>query len=163
MASGRSRTSFETCMRGRYRALSRRHELPRCDGHHITPATAAHKGQYEATSHMPSLLLHPLDRQHSTFHPPVHLVTLHHPRTQPSPIKPPSPLCDAKPTRPGSRFTQASGKVSWSIWFTWDTATHCNIQKCQSAVKGTGCPTVLLSFAPLLDAVLHTLQEPSSL
>ena len=44
-AGGRSNTSVEPCVRGRYRALLGRHDLPRRDGRHITSAPAAGTGQ----------------------------------------------------------------------------------------------------------------------
>ena len=86
-AGGRSHTSFEPCMRGRYRSLSRRHDLARRDGRSIRPAAVARARQYEATSHTPSPLLYAPYGQHSVFHPPLHLVTLHHLCTPPSPDK----------------------------------------------------------------------------
>ena len=88
-AGGRSHTSFEPCVRGRYRALSSRHDLPRRDGRHISSAVAARTGQYEATSQMLSPPLHPPDGQPSALHLPLRSVTQHYPRTQPFPYKTP--------------------------------------------------------------------------
>ena len=55
-AGGRSYTAFHLSMRGWYRALSDRHNLPRHDGCHITPGVAARIGPDEATSITLSLL-----------------------------------------------------------------------------------------------------------
>ena len=86
-AGGRSHTSLQPCMCGRYRAQCGQHNLPGRNGSQITPAAAAHTSQYEATSHMPSPLLHPPKGQHSVFPPLLRLVTLHQPRTPQSPYK----------------------------------------------------------------------------
>ena len=81
---GHSHLLLKQCMRGRQRALSVRHDVPRRNGWYITLAAAACKGYYEVASHMPSPLLYPLNGQHEAFHPPLRLATLHHPRTQSS-------------------------------------------------------------------------------
>ena len=97
-APGRSHTSFEPCVRGRYYGPSSRHDLPRCDGRHIRSTAAAGTGQQEATCHMLSPPLHPPDGHHRAFHPPLRFLTQHHPRTQPFPYKSPM-LCQSHRTQ----------------------------------------------------------------
>ena len=84
-ASGRSYIPFQPCMRRGYCAPPGRHDVPRHDGRHITPAVAACIGLDEATSNTPSLLHHQPVKQRSVLTSLLHLVTLLHPRTPLSP------------------------------------------------------------------------------
>ena len=89
--------------------------------------------------------LYPPDGQHSAFHPPLRLVTQHHPRTQPFPYKSPL-LCQSHRTRESpSSAAHHSSKGSTALHPPVHPVSHAGLPSTRSmtAVLSATVPTWL--------------------